>query len=312
MALTNYQCTGCNRIIQLQENSRALDSTRYCSITPGCVGQLVQTTSTSSTKIPDIAKIIPAVTGRKTRNVLYNHNQPISSKTWTIVHNLDANPVVQVAVDRPNVDNPVEIEPLKVELIDSNTIRVVFDRLESGIAQLIARRSSPNPLANIATVVAEPSDIQLTNNGVLTIATLSSASNVNIGITYIDRNASKSQLYTASNVPSGLSPWSDADTVVVRGREYTVRTLDIGDPTIAPGVSANSSFYFNDVYYNPKDMIILLAQSPFANADRINRFAIFPSATDVDTAINTYIFSNGELNAVETKQESVYPPVFIV
>lgn len=309
MATVKYQCSGCNRLIYLQKTASQLDSTTYCSVTPGCVGVLVET---STNNIPAIADVIPAVLGRKTRNVLYNHEQPIPSATWTITHNLDANPVVQVAVDRPNITDPVEIEPELVELIDSNTVRVTFTRKESGIAQLIARRSSPNPYANIATAVAEPSDLQLTNNGILTIATLGSAAYNNIGITYIDRSATKSQLYRAYTTLNANSPWSDVDTVVVRGQEYTVRTFDIGDPTVSPGVSANSSFYFNDDYLDPENMIILLAQSPFANADRITRSAIFPSATDVDTAINTYVFTGGELFAVETKQESVYPPVFIV
>ncbi len=310
MAVIVFRCSGCNRLIQLRENERGVTTVGVCTITEGCSGELIQTDRIVSTSTPLLAERIPDITNRTPRNVLFNHTQGIVSTVWIVEHNLATNPVVQVAVDRPGQEDRIEIEPLLAEIIDENNTRITFDRPESGIAQFIARSSAVPQ--EVTTAVAEPTPFQLSNGGALTLATLDLDENpINVEIIFISGEGELiPQLYSAENIPTTVSPWNDADTVVVKGKEYQIRTIDVS--TLPLGISEGASFFFNDSVYPTADMFLPLALSPYNNADKIKRQLIFPEGIGPDEALTSFAIAGGELLAVDTIIEEVYPPVFIV
>jgi hypothetical protein len=275
---------------------------------------LVQTNRLQDARTPAIVERIPGIANRQPRNVLFDYTQTIVSTSWLVTHNLNTNPVVQVAVDRPGTSQRLELDSddFEVEIINSNTMRLNFSRPESGIAQFIARTT--NRLQPTSTTIGEPDRIQISTNNVLTVATLidhtvPTPPTAPVEITYVELGVEFPTAYTADAFPASVSPWNSADTIVVNGLEYEVRTIDLGDLPNTPGVSDNSSFYFSSP---TEDMLILLSLPPFANADRITRQILDPTGIGADQAITSFVVAGFELFAVETIVEDVYPPVFIV
>lgn len=276
----------------------------------------MQTDRLEGVSTPLLAENIPDVANRQERNVLYNHTQAIESNIWVVQHNLGTNPVVQVAVNRPDQDEPVEIEPQLVEIIDKNTTRITFDRNESGIAQFISRSSSSSVVTDA--VVAEPTQFQLTSNGYMTVATpigtlLTPASQIRL--IYVDSAGGLTAIaYGVEYPPNNDSPWSDAETIVLNGREYQVGTLDMTGVSLA--IAENETFYFDGSLYGDaadEDIVLLLSLSPYQNPDRIQRRVIFsPQDVTPEQSISTFAFVGGEHFAVDTLIEDVYPPVFVV
>lgn len=309
MAVIVFRCTGCNRLVQLRENQRGVTTVGLCTVSEGCSGHLIQVNRLQDADTPLLAERIPDLAGRRERNALFNHIQGIVSTVWLVVHDLGTNPVVQVAVDRPGQTDRVEIEPKLVEIIDENTTRITFDRGESGLAQFIARSSTG--VEEVPTAVAEPTQFQLTNNNILTIATLDLlTSPLTVEIIYINDGIELPQSYQASFPPTTASPWNDADTVVVKGAEYKIRTIDTTTKPVA--VTEGASFYFNDVVYPTADMFLPLTLSPFTNSDKVKRRVIFPEGIGNTEALTSFAFVSNELFAVDTIIEDVYPPVFVV
>lgn len=306
MAVIVFRCSGCNRLLQLRENQRGVTTVGLCSITEGCRGELIQTDRLEDVDTPLLAENIPGVANRRERNVLYNHTQAIESSVWIVNHNLGTNPVVQVAVNRPDAAGPIEIEPDLIEIIDKNTTRITFGRNESGIAQCISRSSSSSATT---TEVAEPSTFQLTSNGFMTIAFPDPGGPIpQADVRYIDSNGNEtSVLYTPIIPPDNASPWADAVTVVLNGVEFLVATLDMTNTSASVG--EGEVFYFDS---GPFDMFILLSASPYQSADKVKRKVVFPEGIGAAEAVSSFGFSQGEHFAVDTLLEDVYPPVFVV
>lgn len=65
----------------------------------------------------------------------YNHEQTAASDTWTIVHGLNAQPIVAVQVDLEGVRQA--ILPMDISYPDFNTVVVSFSRAFTGSARLV-------------------------------------------------------------------------------------------------------------------------------------------------------------------------------
>lgn len=311
MAVVVYQCSVCNRTVQLRENPRGVNTVGLCVITEGCRGRLSLIDRLEDATIPERIRRESGFTNRTRRNALFNFVQPIDSNVWTIRHNLNTNPVVQVAVNRPDLDQPLEIEPERIELIDANTIRVTFSRPETGIAQLLAR-STGKPVQR-PTQTASIDVYELSVQGTVTIGTFDQSVNpLTIGIVYVEDGVETLKTYNSQFPANPLSPWNDTDTVVIRGKEYKVRTFNIGNPAEELGIEDGASFYFSNDLYPLRDTVVLLAQPPFDNADKIQRRVLFPEGIGAAESLQSLIYTSGELFAVDGIAEEVYPPVFIV
>lgn len=304
MAVIIFRCSGCNRLLHLRENQRGVTTVGLCTLTQGCSGRLSQVSRLQDANTPPLAAKIPDVANRARRNVLFNHTQGIASQVWTVTHNLGTNPVVQIAADRSDQVERVEIEPELVEIIDKNTTRITFNRPESGIAQFISRSASS---ADVTTVVqAQPEQLQLSASGIITVATLTMAAN--IGIRYVVGGVETPVSYPVTYPPTSVSPWSDAITVVVKGQEYFVGSIDTSGLVIDEG----ASFFFDDAIYPVANLFLPLSLPPFNIVDKVQRRVIFPEGIGAAESINSFVFSEFEHFAVDTIIEDVYPPVFVV
>lgn len=252
MSVVKYQCSVCKRTIDLVQNQQGLEWIGHCNITLGCRGTLYQIDV-----LPDYIRGVPTpdVEGLKNwvqRKVLFNFTQVVARNTWVVTHNLGTAPSVVVFVNQPTQTDPnaqVEVLPEEIIYNTDDQLTLIFPNQYSGIAQCIARSSNPDLLAPRPTppVVIQAPTIQLSNQGTLTIATLISSvgnpTNISITLGYtFGSNAITTQLtYTASNVPSNQSPWSDTSVVVIKGKSYAIRTFNIQTSQTISGEISNGS-----------------------------------------------------------------------
>jgi hypothetical protein len=247
-------------------------------------------------------------------------------------------PVVSVYGDRPiegNEDNRVEVTPTDINVIDDDTLQLVFDRPWSGIAQLVARESDPdlfNPIARAEEVIVN--DYQLTLGRELTIATEIGSVGTNETITlnveftspagpvttvsYVVDNQPAQVLTDDDGTPISGSPWIDYDRVIIKGKIFDVRSYNIFDTAldtalIAPGTTVRvtgidplGGASFREL--REGEVLILLASDPYNVVDKINdQFIDASHVTDTQNTFSLYYSTElyAKLNIVTT----IYPPI---
>lgn len=254
MAVVTYRCNVCNREKEFLQNKKGLEVINKCTITNNCRGTLYRvrgpvfrTRATSPRPADGLEDWIQ-------RQLLYDHRQAIKNTEWTIEHNLGVFPQVTVMVDVPSSgdDNDrQQTTPTNIEVVDKNTVVLKFDRPESGIAQLVARETSQSVVDPIEADTEQDlssDDIQITNEGVLTLATLTSAFGEDPELTFQIRYQTSdgeniNVIHTAVTQPDLSSPWSDVSTVMIRGKIYTIRFVDVG-ADLVDQVPSGSTFRF--------------------------------------------------------------------
>lgn len=252
MAVVQYQCSTCKRQIDLVQNQQGLEWVGHCNITLGCRGTLyqidVKLDFTRGSPTPNVIGLKNWVQ----RKVLFNFTQTVARPMWIIEHDLGTAPSVVVFVNQPTTDNPnaqVEVLPEEIIYNTDDKLTLIFPTSYSGIAQLIARSSNPDVLAPrpIPPVVTKAPTIQLSNQGVMTIATkvlsVGNPTNMSLTLAYtLGSSAISTDItYTASNVPSNLSPWEDTTSVIIKGKTYTVRTFNVQTAQTTSGQVSNGS-----------------------------------------------------------------------
>lgn len=343
MALVVFTCDTCKRNIQVPRNIKGLEIVQRCTITLGCRGKLFQTSLLQDYSQPSILNDIQGLTNWQPRKALFNFTQTLVSQTWDIQHNLDTYPVITVYVNNPTTDNPYNVEqkvPETIEIISSNEIKISFMRPYSGVAQLVARSTSPGLLqpTNIENVIPKPTPVQLTNNCNFILATLYNKFGTNLNLNLqlqFTTNAGISTTYfftSTTNLDTSTS-WSDVNTVVINGKIYLLRQFSGLTTDIATGqVSNGTIFRFQgfdtnldgtDNYVidnedqisgsppllNTGDMLLLLSNSPFDVIDKnVTQFIDISLITSTKN-IGTLYYNNLEFYANPSVIGSIYPPI---
>lgn len=314
-----YECDVCKRRIRVPSQRRGIDVVQRCVITNNCQGKLHKIRLTKEiNETPAFPTEVIGLQDWAQRRILHSHEQPVQSAKWVITHNLANSPNVYVYVYR-QVDGKevtVSTKPLSVNVIDANTVEVTFSQAERGLAQCIATASknltNPNATAGVA-VAAD--DFLLTNNGEITIATLSDADFTTLGLTYKSPSSTLpvSLEYTGISTPSVSSAWSDADYVILNGRRYRVRSFNIitSDPAptyFSQGAIANGSPVVVSSQPKVGEVVILLSTSPFATADKV-----YQKYIDCSTLGNvSYLYYNqGNMYAQPKIVKNTYPPIIV-
>ncbi len=343
MAIVVYRCNTCKREIELQRNQRGLETVGRCVITHGCRGNLYQVNL-----FPDyIRGTIPdPVTGLddwKQRKVLHNHDQPIERDVWTIEHKMGVVPSVSVFVDRPIQDDPdnrEEITPDDVRAISDNVLQLSFERPWSGIAQLVSKQSDPDLLRPTERIfVEEESPIQISTQGEISIATRIyptdpvadlSGPVVTLLVEYNSTIGSViTELYSADNQPSLLSPWQGSayDRIVINVKsarqpftvrsfngittEMTVGNIDTGSTFKFVGIDpTGSGSNFRDIQKG--EVLILLASEPYGIVDKITDQYIDVADVTADNNPFGFFYNNGEFFAIPDIITNVFPAILNV
>ena len=314
-----YECDVCKRRVRVPAQRRGIDVVQRCIVTNNCQGKLHRIRLTK--EINETPAFPPEVAGLQDwsqRRILHIHEQQVQSAKWIVNHDLANNPNIYVYVTRQasNTEVDVPVKPKQINIIDLNTIEIVFDQAERGLAQCIASASKnlTNPIAT-AGVAATSTDVCLTNKSEITIATADTADNVNLILTF---NSPSSTLpvvleYTGINKPSVYSAWNDAEFVIINGRRYRVRSFNIVTTNPAPtyfgqGAIASGSSVVVSNALKANEVMILLAKPPHAVADKVTQNYI-----DCSNLTGTpYLYLNqGELYAQPTVIKSTYPPIIV-
>lgn len=338
MAVVVYKCNTCKRTIELQRNIKGLEHVGRCNITLGCRGSLYQTELHPDYIRGTLPDPVVGLDDWRQRKVVHNHAQAIERDTWTIYHEMGVVPVVSVYGDRPiegDEDNRVEVTPTDINVIDDDTLQLVFDRPWSGIAQLVARESDPdlfNPIVRAEEIPT--SDYQLTLGRELTIATEIGSIGTNEAITvsleftppagpvttvsYVVDNQPAQILTNDDGTPISGSPWIDYDRVIIKGKIFEVRSFNIFDTAldtalIAPGTTVRvtgidplGGASFRNL--EEGEVLILLATDPYNVIDKIDNQYV--DASHVTDTLNTFsLYYSTEIYANPNIVTTIYPPI---
>lgn len=326
MAIVVYRCDVCKRTLELPRNVDGLERIQRCTITQGCRGRLYQTQLLPDYIRGGIPDDVSGLDNWVQRKVLHNHEQVIERAEWTIVHNMGIYPIVTVFVNRPlegNLDNQEEITPDDIVIVDDNTVKLVFSRPYSGIAQLIGRQSDPDilqPYERVAESVVAP--VQLSYNGEITIATRINTLGDDVSMPFnvlfnTTTGTNPTITYTVDDQPTLNSPWLDYDKVVIKGKIYTVRSFSGLVTEMTTGViNSGASFRFVSVDHDnntvfrdiePGEVLILLASDPYQIVDKQrDRFIDVTSVTATVNPFSLY-YDTGEFFAEQKIVQTVYP-----
>jgi hypothetical protein len=255
------------------------------------------------------------------REMLYTHTQTTNSFTWNVKHNLENNPSIFVYVYRLVNGLPALtlVLPEAIDIIDPNNTRVTFNQSESGIVQCVSL-SSQNMNAHNTSGVSSTikTDMQVTNRGELTIATLDPIDLMSIS-TMFNSPASPQpiviQYLNVSNNPGILSPWSTTKVATINGKNYYIRSFNVVANQPAPivfqsGLVADSSTMYFPNSSGAGQMLILLANNPQASADRI--YDRYCDTTSINSSTTMFYYNNGELFASQSVIKNTYPPIIAV
>jgi len=335
MAIIRYKCNVCKREIELPENPRGLEVINKCVITDGCRGELYRIARKQDFIRGEFPSSVPGLSDYTARRVLYNHTQAVSATEWFITHNLGVAPSVQVLLNKSSAavedvtETPcvlrnategfdqVETTDFTIEIISPNELVIRFTDPQSGLAQIIARSTAP--VVTEEAVEAETPTFQLSNDTLITIATLNDtllpASNISLDVVYTAPGSTSpiTENYTVTPVVSTSSPWNDFTTVLIQGRQYRVRSYDafitgMVDGTIPDG----SSFYFSQVdarAIEPQEIFILLALSPYADVDKVTNQVIDSNRITASNAESSLFHRSRELFAFTPVIVSTFPPI---
>lgn len=326
MAVVEYKCDTCKRTIELRRNPEGLERIQRCVITHGCRGKLFQEKLHPDFNRGSIPVDVAGLDNWIPRKVLHNHNQPIEQIEWIIKHDMGVFPVVSVFVNRPiqgNEDNQEEIIPTDIVVIDSDNIKLVFERAYSGIAQLIGRQSDPDllrPFVREEVVVVEP--IQISNQGEITIATrigtIGENSSINLDVQFVTPDGQTPILtYNADDQPTLDSAWLDYNKIIIKGKLYLIRSFEALTSEMTTGIiNTGSTFRFLTVDVNldesfrdieKGEMLIMLSTSPYDIVDK--QRDRFIDVTDVSLGNNPFSFyySQGEFFSEEKVVSKIYP-----
>lgn len=312
-----YSCDVCNRYVRLPDNPLGLNILHRCIITKGCLGSLHKVLNKKL--ISQISTITPSVEGVADwfqRKIVHTHTQTAPTKQWVFDHDLGSIPVVQVFIDR-GIPNSTNTELLETELYTqtstSTHTTINFDVSQTGIAQCLALSSTTVQPKTVQVTT----NVQLTNKGELTIATLDSAPAIGLTVRYTDTNTGETidvRYFSVDNSPSILSPWASISNILLNGKRYYVRSFNIattpgGNAFFASGRPLTSGFSitFPELESTYNTNVILLAASPYTAIDKItNSFIDIATVTAVQSSV---VLVGSDLVSVPSIIRDTYPPI---
>ncbi len=337
MTVIVYTCDTCKRSIDIVQNKQGLESMQRCIITDGCRGKLTQ-----SDRLQDYLRGSPTarVLGLEDwspRKMLFTFRQSVENTIWHVVHDLGVFPAIQIYVNRemsvpydptvpckiqqPSIvtQTEININDVTITVINDNSFTITFPTAQSGTVQCVARSSAPKNSTTV-TPVSPAALFQLTNSSELSVATILSSTFINVTLTFITpAGALIDMVYSVDNIPSINSPWNDANTVVINGKIYVIRSFDFiaGHTEFTNGtIPTGSSFYIkqvNGIQPAARSILLLLSNSPYNDIDKVVDRLIDPTRiVSTQQAQSAFVYQSGQLFGLTSLLESVYPYIYKV
>lgn len=319
MAIIQYECDTCKRLIDIPQNKKGMDTFGRCNITDGCKGRLHQVKVKPDHVIGQLTPDEEGLDNWVPRKLLYTHQQPLSSQTWTIKHNLNNQPSVLAYVYLNDTDylngTLTALTPTTITVVDENTLTITFDDVQRGVAQCIARSTAKDDVVVTADAIAASTFEAITVSPTiidrfLTIATLDSSTTVQYDVQFLSANTfDPIDLITLDFIsppfgePGNVSPWYGTTRILINGRAYTVRTAAINDLP-----SDGSAFYFTDLPVH-RDTFILLTKAPYTEYDRILDAVIDVADMTEAIASTTTVVTDRQMSVSDSLWQTIYPTI---
>lgn len=304
MATITYQCSICDRRIDLVENRQGLTAFGKCVITNGCRGKLNKVKRNLDNVREEFPPEINGLQDYIQRKALYNFTQNLPSSTWIIKHGLGTSPAIDVYTYDANQNLSIALpNSYTITFVDKDTLQVSFKSSFTGMAQLVSRTSvkiQPKTLAPTIT------PFQVTSNGVFIFAIPKyltrfdyppsllppptipyDLANAPIRIEVSIQRPNTEEEICTEYLDSSLSgtPWSDWNEVIVRKRRnhylFTKNILDFrtfgGDDIKITDIPYGTQLKITRIDYGTgvlqtipsEGLCVLLANSPYTSNDKI-------------------------------------------
>lgn len=314
-----YKCDTCHRNIRVPANPQGIEVVQRCIITAKCLGKMQRVANQD--EINNTPTIPLEVTGLKdwsTRSVLFDYTQTVKMAAWKVAHNLENNPTVYVYVNRNGTTGTmlVEVDPKSIEIIDLNNILITFDQPESGQVQCVALSSQNTAVYHtLAINNASTSDMQITNRGELTFATLDPSPTTSVKVMFNSPSSPQPVVVEYLNIAtvSILSPWDGASYVTINSKKYYIKSVNLLTWSPAPLVFQSGLVSSGATVYFPNStvagqLLLLLANNPQSIADRIYDRYVDTASANVSTP--QLYYNTGNVYVAQSMVKNTYPPIF--
>ncbi len=226
MATITYKCDTCLREVEKVENVQGLTVFSKCIITNGCRGKLYKISRNADNLRETIPTFVENLQDYSQRLNFYQTEISFLSSEWVINHDLNCFPSVTVYnLDQDNRYTTLKSSDYTIEIVNSNTIKIILATARKGKVHCIARSS----LEKTVNVVQTQQDLfKLTHNGIFTFAIPKFLTKLNF-------------------VNYTIQPWESGvvyqqDKVVLFGsKRYSCQQTHTSDTNNSP---PNASFWF--------------------------------------------------------------------
>ena len=343
MATITYQCSICERNIDLVENPIGLTTLSKCVITYGCKGKLLTVKRNQDNIRESFPAEVPGLVDYSPRNVLSNFTQIDASTVWIITHNLNTVPALTVFVNNNDgTQTELNVTQYQVFTISQNQTKITFPVAYSGSVQLISRNSIKlQPAQAPAPTVLT----QVTANGNFVFAIPKYLTKFTYTPTILpppnlpfDLSAAQIRIEVAITKPNEetivctefLSPiltttaWNGWSSILVRKRKnYYVFAINIlnfrtfgGDTTAFSDIPNGTQLVITRVDYgtgvlqpiDTEGLYILLANSPYTINDKIQD-SLVDVGDMVDNDINYFTYNTSDFFVDPSNVDKTYPVI---
>lgn len=320
-SITTFECDTCKRTIEKITNIHGLTVVGNCIITDNCKGKLVAQSVKRGYTTPIVPKRSITLKDYIPRKFIYNHEQTLPERIWTITHNLNNNPIIQLFVYDAE-GNLIELTA-DITFVDVNTSRVTLTQEYAGIAQCIVRSTtSDQVIISSADTTETPEPIPFVTlsinkyiNFASTLTTPSLKWYFVSPSTNVVKSFTTSTLLDISLNPTNVdTPWAGIEKVVIQGKRYNVYSVYIDISNFTQLDLGSVGYVYNslgDVPFNKDECLFLLTNEPFGEVDKnLNQYAITttmsPSSTESLLVVNETDF---DINSSTLK--TIYPSIKI-
>lgn len=323
MSLVVYECDTCKRTIERVQNTKGLDFVGRCVITLGCQGILRFQELKKSLSNPSYPSPKTGVTDWTQTPLLYDFIQETPSRTWTVPHRLNANPAVQTYT-YDEAQEIVAIDPIAVEYIDENTVRVFFENEVAGVAQCLVRTSAATKPLKSTTVQQETRRLSVSRR--INLALLPLPGNT-VRFGFQQSNTSSLTFFdlTLEQGGSNTGGWNVdvGSKVLINNKRYDLYFVDVGSlinqlPVGSfgyvglPNEHAVTSSAANIIPFEDSQMYLLLTNFPYTQNDiNTKQYGVGSQLTEANIALSL-IVADGELSIFENRLKNTFPYIRIV
>ena len=300
-----YKCTRCHQETSLTINENSIDHLGKCIVTANCDGMLVQTKSNKN--------MLSYQHYNNIKRKLYTEEIKLPRLTWYIRHNLKCMPVVYVeAAEQPELERK-RTEDYTIKIVSPDEIELTFKTRQCGNIQCVARNTNDDVtvINNNEQVISEEY-IQITQGGLLHLATPTTEESFAFLATYISANDKIEMLYNAIRIGGRLgSPFGNLNKVKWLQQEFDIRSVNIIDDSSQPLLFRTNNIVNGSVVSlsnYPSNFRILLTKSPHQSRVDIDKTVMVSVGKFARNDPAAMYYKDGELFLKRTFLQPISPP----